>query len=38
MPVFRPKKPVPYTSIEIIDKELGRLEKLGVKEKKDYSP
>ena len=38
MPVFRPKRPVPYASLEIIDKELGRLEKLGVIEKTDYSP
>ena len=38
MSVFRPKKPVPYASVEIIDKELGRQEKLGVIEKIDYSP
>ena len=38
MPVFRPKRPVPYASVEIIEKELGRLEKLGVIEKADYSP
>ena len=39
MPVFfRPKRPAPYTSVEIIDKELGRLEKLGVIEKTDNSP
>ena len=38
MPVFRSKKPVPYVLVEIIDKELGRLEKLGVIEKTDYSP
>ena len=35
MPVFRPKRPLPYASIEIIDKELGRLEKLGVIETTD---
>ena len=38
MPVFRLKRPVPYASFEIIDKELGRLEKLGVTETTDYSP
>ena len=37
MPVFRPKRPVLYASVEIIDKELGILEKLGVIEKTDYS-
>ena len=38
MLVFRPKRSVPYASVEIIDKELGRLEKLGVIEKTDNSP
>ena len=38
MPVFRSKIPVPFASVEIIDKELGRLEKLGVIEKTDNSP
>ena len=38
MPVFRLWKSVPYVSAEIIDKELGRLEKLRVIEKNDYSP
>ena len=38
MPAFRPKRPVPYTLVKIIDKELGKLEKLGVIEKTDYSP
>ena len=38
MPVFRLKRPVLTTSVEIIDKEFGRLEKLGVIEKTDYSP
>ena len=38
MPVFRSKIPVPYASVEIIDKELERLEKLCVIEKTDYSP
>ena len=38
MSVFRSKRAVPYTSVEIIDKELKRLEKLGVIEKTYYSP
>ena len=38
MPVFRPKRPVPYASVEIIYKELGRLEKLGGIQKTDHSP
>ena len=38
MPVFQLKRPVPYASVDIIDKELGRLEKLGVIEKTDNSP
>ena len=38
MPVFRPKRVVPYASVEIIDKELEKLEKLGVTEKTDHSP
>ena len=33
MPVFRSKWLVPSVSVKIIDKELGRLEKLGVIEK-----
>ena len=37
MPDFRPKRPVPYASAEIIDEELRRLEKLGVIEKTGYS-
>ena len=40
MPVFRPQRQVPYSSVEIIDKELERLEKLGVIKKikkTDYS-
>ena len=35
MPVFRSKTPLPYASVDIIDKELGRLEKWGVKERTD---
>ena len=38
LPVFQLKRAVPYVSIEIIGKELERLEKLGVIEKPDYSP
>ena len=39
MPVFRSKRPVIYyASVEIIDKELFRLEKLDVIEKTDDSP
>ena len=38
MPIFRPKRQIPYALVDIIDKELGRLEKLGVIEKTDYSP
>ena len=38
MPVFWLKRPVPYAAVEIIDKELGRLEKLGVIQKTDYRP
>ena len=38
MPVFNSKRPVPYVSVEIIDKELERLKKTGVIEKTDYSP
>ena len=33
MLVFHSKRPVPYASVEIIDKELERLDKLGVIEK-----
>ena len=38
MPVFWPKRPVHYALVEIIDKELGRLEKLGVIEKNWLQP
>ena len=38
MPVFRPKRAVPSVSVEIGDKELERLEKLGIIEKTDYCP
>ena len=30
IPVFRPKRAVPYASVEIINKELVRLKKLDV--------
>ena len=33
MPVFRSKRPVSFASVEITNKELERLEKLGVIEK-----
>ena len=36
--IFRRKRPVPNASVEIIHKELGRLEKLVVIEKTDFSP
>ena len=38
MSVFQLKRLVPYASVEITDKELGRLEKLGVIGKTNYSP
>ena len=38
MPVFWSKRPVPYASAEIIDKELGRLEKLRVIDKNWLQP
>ena len=38
MPVFRSRWPVPYASVKIIDKELERLEKLGVTEKNWLQP
>ena len=35
-PVFKPKRKVPFTSLETIDKELWRLEEKGVVKKVDY--
>ena len=36
-PIFRPKRQVPFAALETIDKELDRLEKIGVLSKTDYS-
>ncbi|XP_062703968.1 uncharacterized protein K02A2.6-like [Aedes albopictus] len=36
-PVFKPKRPVPYTSMEKIDAELDRLQSLGIIEPVDFS-
>ena len=36
-PVFKPKRKVPFSSLETIDKELRRLEENGVIKKVDYS-
>ena len=36
-PVFKPKRNVPFSSLEVINKELERLEKVGVIENVDYS-
>ena len=35
--VFKPKRKVPFTSLEMIDKELRRLKENGVIKKVDYS-
>ncbi len=35
--MFKPKRNVPFASLEVINKELERLEKVGVIEKVDYS-
>ena len=37
-PIFWPKRQVPFAALANIEKELERLEKLGVIEKNDYSP
>ena len=37
VPVFKPKRPVPYATYPSIDDELNRLEVIGVIEKVDYS-
>ena len=36
-PVFRPKRPVPYAAVPLVDAELQRLEKLGVLSPVTYS-
>ncbi|EGT46872.1 hypothetical protein CAEBREN_15395 [Caenorhabditis brenneri] len=36
-PVFKPKRPVPYGALEAVEKELDRLEGLGVLKKVNYS-
>lgn len=36
-PVFKPKRKVPYSALETIEKELKRLQDIGVIEKVDYS-
>ncbi|XP_053699347.1 uncharacterized protein K02A2.6-like [Sabethes cyaneus] len=36
-PVFKPKRPVPFTSIEKIDAELDRLQELGIITPVDFS-
>ncbi|KFD63475.1 hypothetical protein M514_08570 [Trichuris suis] len=36
-PVFRPKRPVPYAVVPLVEAELDRLEKLGVISKVNYS-
>lgn len=37
-PVFRPKRPVPYAALSVVDQELDRLETLGVIQPVNYSP
>ncbi|KAK4474327.1 hypothetical protein MN116_000411, partial [Schistosoma mekongi] len=36
-PVFRPKRPVPYAAIPVVEQELERLQKLGVIEPVNFS-
>ena len=36
-PIFKSKRNIPLSSLEVIDKELKRLVKLGVIKKVDYS-
>lgn len=37
MPVFKPKRSVPFAALDQVDKELDRLEKISVIEKIDHS-
>ncbi|CAH8612563.1 unnamed protein product [Schistosoma rodhaini] len=37
-PVFRPKRPVPYAALSVVDQELDRLEALGLIQPVNYSP
>ncbi|MBM6549408.1 reverse transcriptase domain-containing protein, partial [Streptococcus dysgalactiae] len=37
IPTFRPKRPVPYSTVQLIDDELQRLESLGVLKPVTYS-
>lgn len=36
-PVFKPKRPVPYGALEVVEKELDRLESMGVLKKVNHS-
>lgn len=36
-PVFRPKRPVPYAALPAVEKEINRLEEMGVISRIDYS-
>ena len=37
IPVFKPKRNVPFSALEAVNKELERLEKIGVISKINYS-
>ena len=37
MPVYKPKRPVPFTSVEKVDAELDRLQQLGIITPVDFS-
>lgn len=36
-PIFRPKRPIPYATLEIVERELSRLEAEGIITRVDYS-